>query len=363
MTDVKRFTYTNPGASVAVALQAARDRTLAADAPAYARLPPPVRYRATGAIDARRCVMHAGRHLTGADFHTAISTFPLARLYDEFPSFMRGWARSTPSTATDENIAHAQRSLVWQVYHASDGAMYEPTAALHRLLEGAYIADDVPVEMIELPAPAMCIIPPAEWRGCREGIRTIVLFRRRKEIRGVYREYLDVATWQEFRDGLTRIKTLQYVFDDAGKTIQQLLDRDSDASLTQEQHEADREHWRLVFDYAVKLLLYLKLPDCEVVADRAYSDAPRQFHGLGQRKRRERLAQLEHLYDRHIVGPAVLNWDLGVSDSAEAGLARHEKGGHWRRPHFRMQPHGPRASLRKLVFIGPVIVRPDRLGL
>lgn len=34
----------------------------------------------------------------------------------------------------------------------------------------------------------------------------------------------------------------------------------------------------------------------------AHRSAATEFKGLGQRKRRERLAEIEHLYDRHIVG-------------------------------------------------------------
>ncbi|MGB7988144.1 MAG: hypothetical protein WCF44_02030 [Candidatus Methylophosphatis roskildensis] len=35
---------------------------------------------------------------------------------------------------------------------------------------------------------------------------------------------------------------------------------------------------------------------------------------------------------------------------------------HLRRGHFRMQPHGPQMSLRKVIFIAPTWVRADRLA-
>ena len=106
---------------------------------------------------------------------------------------------------------------------------------------------------------------------------------------------------------------------------------------------------------------YVKLPDARVEADLAYSRAPREFKGLGQRKHRERLAEIEYLYDRHIVGPAVLDWEpIGAEN--EAGDTHHEKSPHWCRPHFKMQPHGPQSSLRKVIFVGPTIVRSDRLA-
>lgn len=116
-----------------------------------------------------------------------------------------------------------------------------------------------------------------------------------------------------------------------------------------------------MLDYAIKMLLYLAVRDAHVVRDRAYTGASRDLKGLGKRRRTERLAEIELLYDRYIAGPAVLDLEAAPSPSTdgENGGVR----GHWRRAHFRMQPHGPNSSLRKLTFIGPTIVRPDRLGL
>jgi hypothetical protein len=50
-----------------------------------------------------------------------------------------------------------------------------------------------------------------------------------------------------------------------------------------------------------------------------------------------RLAEIELLYDRYIVGPAVL--DAEASRSASAYGENVDVRGHWRHAHFRMQPH------------------------
>ncbi|PFW70258.1 hypothetical protein COL27_28430, partial [Bacillus sp. AFS075960] len=120
-------------------------------------------------------------------------------------------------------------------------------------------------------------------------------------------------------------------------------------------------NWRRVLDYAIKMLLYLAAGEARVVQNCAYTNAPRDLSGLGKRKRTERLAQIEMLYDRHVIGPAVL--DESALPSVPTAGPHREVRGHWRRPHFKMQPHGPKRSLRKLVFIGPTLVRADRLGL
>jgi hypothetical protein len=75
------------------------------------------------------------------------------------------------------------------------------------------------------------------------------------------------------------------------------------------------------------------------------------FPGLGRKKREARLAEVDQLYDRFVVGSSAL---LSELDAARDG---HEIAAHWRRPHFKTQPHGPNNSLRKLVFIGLTRVR------
>lgn len=88
--------------------------------------------------------------------------------------------------------------------------MYEPTPALHRLLDSAYIADDVPIGMVQLPAPALCIIPSPEWKGCRQGIRAITLFHRHGADAATLDERLSLVSWQEFGSDHIRIKFVDY---------------------------------------------------------------------------------------------------------------------------------------------------------
>ncbi|MGN6650842.1 hypothetical protein [Trinickia sp.] len=167
--------------------------------------------------------------------------------------------------------------------------------------------------------------------------------------------------WTDRVDGQAGMymDALELSIDDPEKTIRELVDKEFQGANPED--EDARQLWRNALDYAIKMLLYLKARDAHVVHDRAYSNAPRNFNGLGKRRRAERLAEIEMLYDRHLVGPAILDAEPAASLPASDGMQREVRS-HWRRPHFKMQPHGPNGSLRKLVFIGPTIVRPDRLS-
>lgn len=49
-----------------------------------------------------------------------------------------------------------------------------------------------------------------------------------------------------------------------------------------------------------------------------------------------------------------------ANDAAEAGLPGREVAAHWRRGHWRRQPHGPGLTERRLIWIRPMLVRQDR---
>ncbi|AXW32891.1 hypothetical protein CJO88_05800 [Ralstonia solanacearum] len=346
-------------------LKSAIEKSIQSEDEVYARLPIPVRYRASGAIEAWKQLRQAtGR--SGAEFSRLLVTEGIAYLLEKFETYIRTWTGRPLSAVTDASGAwHAKRSVAWQAFSASDGALYEPTPAMHRLLDASYIADDVPVGMIQLPANALCIIPDTSWWDHDGGIEAITIVRHELEAEGQRNGWLSFMAWTHHRQRSHRsANVLQLSLADPQRTIRSLLEEivpQEGRIDTAPNAQNVREYWGQVLDYAIKMLLYLTVRDAQVVHDRAYTDAPRTFSGLGKRKRAERLAEIELLYDRHIVGPAIL--DAESIPSLSTDRTSREVRGHWRRPHFKMQPHGPNSSLRKLAFVGPTIVRPDRLGL
>ncbi|MBU9630810.1 hypothetical protein KTE60_16110 [Burkholderia multivorans] len=355
--------------SMAVLIHEALLKTEQAADDRFARLPMPVRYRASGALSAWARV-RAAASKSGAEFTQRLREDPISLMRSDFGTYLEWWSNGSPNLfRSPDDRARAHGTLCWQMFDACQGVLFEPTPPLHRLLDGAFVADDVPVGTIRLPADTMCIIPDSSWWGHRGGLDAIMLFRRRPGSHSGYAtsDVINVLFWTDVRaESWLETGTLTIPLDDPQRTIQQFLDGVG-ADLAQS-HEADIEtinatirNWRRVLDYAIKMLLYLAAGEARVVQNCAYTNAPRDFSGLGKRKRTERLAQIEMLYDRHVIGPAVL--DESALPSVPTAGPHREVRGHWRRPHFKMQPHGPKRSLRKLVFIGPTLVRADRLGL
>lgn len=354
-----------PHDNVLALLKSAIEKSIQSEDDVYARLPVPVRYRASGAIEAWERLRQATGS-SGAEFSRLLATEGIRHLLEKFDAYIFTWAGRPLSAVTDAAGAwHAKRSVVWQAFSASDGALYEPTPAMHRLLDASYIADDVPVGLIQLPTNALCIIPDPSWWDHDGGIEAITVVRHEQGTEGQRHGWLSFMAWTHHRQRAHRsANVLQLSLADPQRTPRSLLEEivPQEGRIDAESNAQNaREYWIQVLDYAIKMLLYLTVRDAQVVHDRAYTDAPRAFSGLGKRKRAERLAEIEQLYDRHIVGPAIL--DMELSSAVPSDGTHREVRGHWRRPHFKMQPHGPHSSLRKLAFIGPTIVRPDRLGL
>lgn len=198
-----------------------------------------------------------------------LASYSIDLLFNEFPRFVKTCVRSFATSLDPQDLENARRSLTRQIYHASNGAMYEPTAALHRLLDSAYIADDVPIGLVEFPAPALRVVPNSAWQGYRDdGVRAIVLFRRRLESGTTTGDQLRMVTWQEFSSGDFRTQLITYPVDESDRTVKQILE-DLNSQCAPEKREADLAYWQQVFEYVVKLILYLKLPDAHVEADLA----------------------------------------------------------------------------------------------
>lgn len=117
----------------------------------------------------------------------------------------------------------------------------------------------------------------------------------------------------------------------------------------------DLQHLHAAVSYVVKLFLYLALKGARIVQRAEYGEAQLRLNRIGSKKQAKLGRRMSALYDGIVVGPAALP---AHSSSASTG---HTMPPHWRRGHFRMQPHGRANQERKLIFVAPLLVHADRL--
>ncbi|MGA7814255.1 hypothetical protein [Caballeronia sp.] len=328
----------------------------------FDRLPIPVRYRASGAIEA----WTIARSIAGRDGAKLAAAFadhnrPVMELQSELDDFVTGCLGEAPFDADHRDLCEIYtQSAISQAFWLRKGALYEPTSALHRLLEASDIASDVPVSLLRLPAPAICIVPEPALRDSHDGFEAVMVFEHGSPAGWTENRCLTFCGWPHEDSPKLDLPVTFFSIEAGGNnaSLQRII---AGLSVHFPMDDESMVFWRRALDYVVKVLLYLSLDVAPVIHERPYSTAPRRPAAPGKRKRLEQFEALESLYDRYIVGPAVL--PEPSCTSASSNSTDHEVRAHWRRGHFRMQAHGPGATLRKLIFVMPVLVRADRLGV
>ncbi|MEM5435490.1 hypothetical protein [Paraburkholderia diazotrophica] len=279
------------------------------------------------------------------------------KLAHELENFIARYCKFDGAMGTGALIVGVARNSIYsQAFWLRNGALYEPTAALHQLLDASDVAADVPLGQLRLPTPALCIVPEPSMQQRSDGFESMLVFEHGNTKHGLPSErWLTCVVWH--KDPISSHSALiEYVRIDAS---------DSTTSIRQAVMQLpglspnQQKLWQQWLDYVIKMLLYLSLDSVRITHERPYTTAPRTFAGLGKRKRSQRLAAIEQLYDRYVIGPPALTGDLACRGT---GSGDHEVRAHWRRGHFRMQPYGPAATQRKLIFVMPTLVRADRLA-
>ncbi len=360
--------------AIELALDEAFHRSVNAWRSPFVHLPMPVRFRAAGAVRAWQSAFAEGTG--GKALQTLVrdpKRGPLtlkAQLAEFALSNTGAWLRAVSDR---DQIFHSARDFVyWLAFWLRDGVLYEPTPALSTLLGVSDIAHDLPLRFLRPPAPAMCIVPPREHQAMCAGMPAILVFSHDASPKQAPAlRCLTIVVQSVTRANGQVIADTWYLplpVKDEDMPIHEALSQTVPSESPERQLSKSPDsrdlmsatEWGEILNYLVKVLLYVSLDQAVLGAERPYSLAPRHFSGLGKRKRELRLAEIEQLYDRYIVGPAVLPMLADVAPSSMGGDGHHVSP-HWRRGHFRMQPHGPQHSLRKLMFIAPILVAADRL--
>lgn len=233
-------------------------------------------------------------------------------------------------------------------------ALIETTDALEHLLADSDLGEDLPAELFRPPAPACFIrfggtFQQAVVPVCGEAdfgahwLQGVYVF---ESVREALRALTLVPIYLMRASPRFGASTIEMQIGDETQALEQII-----GELCERDGCGQRAHFESVARIVAKVFLYMGLAETTRTEQRDYSLAQQRLGRLGPKKAARLQRQIDDLYDRIVLGPQQIH------------LHGHgEVSPHLRRGHFRMQPHGPQMSLRKLVFIAPTWVRADRLA-
>jgi hypothetical protein len=268
-------------------------------------------------------------------------------------------------------VADDQRRLAVEIstnlkYHLNKGMVIETTAALEALLTNSDVDLSLPMSMVAPPYRAQYLrfgdvamrylnVPASQaLERCFDGVFCFLTQHAATCASGTNCWTLELVFVSKRQDRYSGYVSLLGETDRGRTTVGEWLSGVLLAVTRQSEVEFHRPMHAAV-SYVVRVFLYMALAQARVVKHAEYDKALRRAAGLGNRKRAKLLQKSASLYNSILVGPESL------PSTAVAGGGGHGVTAHWRRGHFRMQPHGTGNQQRKLVFIAPVLVHAKHL--
>ncbi len=280
------------------------------------------------------------------------------------PIYQRGFQAGDETGLDDTALGLVVAPLM---FWGRRNAIIELTDALERILVDSDLGEDLPVGLFRPPLPA-CYIHFGKT------FRDTAVPAPNQPTPGAY-VIQGVYVLEAQREG-QRAVTIMPVFtlrDQAsfGANLMEMIVSEhsspdgSDASLIDETRPLNQAirttcesydfgqgaHFESIAQIVAKVFLYMGLPQTVRIEERDYSVMHDRLKRIGPKKAAKLQRQLPDLYDRIVLGPQ----EIHVHGHGEVSP-------HLRRGHFRMQPHGPQNSLRRLIFISPTWVHADRLA-
>lgn len=114
-----------------------------------------------------------------------------------------------------------------------------------------------------------------------------------------------------------------------------------------------------VFDdllFLLKVLLYINLPEARKELRKEKTQHVKASSSLQSSAKKAKALKRGRALVDHILISAPPASALSAGTGASGARSSRQ---HWRRGHYRMQAHGPQSSLRKVIFIQPVLVHGD----
>ncbi|PWF44385.1 hypothetical protein [Massilia glaciei] len=230
-------------------------------------------------------------------------------------------------------------------------ALIELTPALQRLLASSDLGADIPVGLLRPPMPACFIkfgadMQTARAEGCGEArVEGVYVL---ESVRETQRAVALVTIWTVQGQAAFSASTITLIAGDERESLVDVIER----NCAKNPDRALGLHLPIA-QLCTKVFLYWNVEQARRETHAPYSEALLQLKRLGPKKAAKSRRHVDKLYDKILLGPLTLP---GHAHGAHDAVSPH-----WRRGHFRMQSHGPQHSLRKVIFIAPMLIRADLL--
>lgn len=297
------------------------------------------------------------------DVITEMHADPRHRLLANFVNYTAQDASSTELGGAYATALYWRHLLVPQPYFVVEDALLE-------MLEHTDISDDLPMSVLK-PPYSRCYIEFGKSRTCQQQVPNTTTGLHVLE--GAYIEEgggesqgaglfitftgspvgkahaLDDATDSLFLPTGDPTRLIQDVMAEARANSQRM-------AAMQDLRSSPEEFTPYAFSclkLLVKVLLYIGLPEARKSLHPEHTVFKKQVEAKkNPAKRAQAQKQLAYLKDYILVtAPAPRSAPGLGTGGADSGMRRH-----WRRGHYRLQPHGPQSSLRKVIFMQPMLV-------
>ena len=260
--------------------------------------------------------------------------------------------------------------IVARLFNHERGAIIEVTPSLITLL-GHTDFGDVPANMFEPPYAfnyfelndgadlfAGIYVWQTQWPIDGKNKSDVDFFERMSGVEYDGSRYIRKVTFAvtstKLPFGFKIVDTGYVIYENCSDSLMDTLEWNAFGTM-QDADEEELDNLRAYLNLAMKIVLYMGCKDARVVQNNEYENFMNKLSGLGRKKLAKLSGRADKKYDCIIVGPETLS-DYGLQAQGEG-----TKTTHWRRGHFRNQPHGPGNQDRRMVWIRPMIInsQPD----
>lgn len=319
---------------------------------------------------------------TGLDIETCSIDFltqTVMRLRPDIFSFYRS------GNSTDHLAGIALSTTLYSYkFRRQDGNILTTSDILDEILEQTEIGDDVPVDYLRPPFKT-CYIEFTESRS--SSLKVYNESTHEHILEGVYISETQIdpgsVEMKRYTDSPMvdvnkplRILDLMFTGSPLGKshveddalrvqgfyiqdgmrTIKQELSNVQEKYGHDDDFTSDMRYLSQTLNHMAKVLLFI---NCKQYRDTAFNERKELRKKITSLKSPGKIRKFEDklrkIYDRVVISPldnVIYESDAGFNHARNV----KEKRTHWRKGHFRMQPYGPGASKRKILFIEPTVV-------